>query len=225
MSLADMVPWPTSHPPHTQPPVAMRRHAPRRHRHVPQSHQRGCDVTSWMSSRTTSPISMGGPAREFWWFYLFAMLIYVGGAVLGVVLDAVVGTEGFAGVLPIVAGLASSSRSSASRYAGCTMSATRGSMLLVSLIPIVGGRFPGCSLLRDASRGPNEYGEIRRACLPRCHSPKRGWLRAARSNEVRGPEQASRSSVRHRRNPMKSALVSGAYRPRNAERTNSATLR
>jgi uncharacterized membrane protein YhaH (DUF805 family) len=97
--------------------------------------------------------------REFWWFYLFALLIYVGAIVLGAVLDAVMGTEAFSDVLRIVAGLAIVMPFFAVAVRRLHDVGYSGWMLLVSLIPIAGGLFLLFLYCKDSQPGLNEYGE------------------------------------------------------------------
>ena len=97
--------------------------------------------------------------REFWWFYLFAMLIYVGAIVLGVVLDTVMGAEVFTGVLPMVAGLAIIVPFFGVAVRRLHDVGYSGWFLLAGLIPILGGLFLLFLYCKDSQPGLNEYGE------------------------------------------------------------------
>jgi uncharacterized membrane protein YhaH (DUF805 family) len=91
---------------------------------------------------------------------LFAMLIYGGAVVLGVVLDAVLGTEAFfTTVLPLVAGLAIIMPFFGVAVRRLHDAVYSGWFLLAGLIPIVGGLFLLFLYCKDSQPGPNEYGE------------------------------------------------------------------
>jgi uncharacterized membrane protein YhaH (DUF805 family) len=103
--------------------------------------------------------------REFWGFYLFGMLIYVGALVLGMVLDVVAGTEVFTRVLTIVAGLAIVVPFFGVAVRRLHDAGYSGWFLLIGLIPIVGGLFLLFLYCKDSQPGLNEYGENPKSVL------------------------------------------------------------
>lgn len=107
-----------------------------------------------ISSGLSKYVTFSGRARrsEFWWFYLFFILVVLA----GVIVDAVAGTDPlFYGVTLL--GLFLPYLAAAVRRLHDT--GKSGWAYLIALIPLVGVIILIVWLVKDGTPGPNEYGD------------------------------------------------------------------